>query len=151
MSLYAKIIRDHLNRIGRSDVDPRHVEAYMRVGYGTLDHLSREKFAREVAIAVECVDEGGLQEAEDLAQSYGLFVATTRDLMIPKISTSSKIIPFDTEARRALQKDEADLRKVEKILTSLQAGRHEANWTIKGALETRRGLRAAIRAKRSRL
>jgi hypothetical protein len=74
MSLYANIILGHLVKLGRSDIDPRHVEGYMRAEYGTLDHLGRAKFVREVVIAVACIDEGGRAQAEELAQSYGLGV-----------------------------------------------------------------------------
>lgn len=51
--------------------DPRHVEAYMRVEHSTLDHLSPERFAAEVAVAVMCVTEGGEEMAERIAQSFG--------------------------------------------------------------------------------
>ena len=52
--------------------DPRHVEAYMRIEHGTLDHLSPAQFARDVAIAVACVVAEGTDDAEALAESYGL-------------------------------------------------------------------------------
>lgn len=52
--------------------DPRHVEAYMRVQHGTLDHLSADAFAAEVAMAVLCIEQGGTPQAESLARSYGL-------------------------------------------------------------------------------
>ena len=52
--------------------DARHIEAFMRLEFGTLDHLSREKFAREVRMAEACIDEGGEDMAEGLAKSYGL-------------------------------------------------------------------------------
>ena len=52
--------------------DPRHIEAYMRLVHGTLDQLTPEQFREEVALAVACIAEGGIDEAENLAQSYGL-------------------------------------------------------------------------------
>lgn len=52
--------------------DPRHIEAFMRLQYGALDHLSRETFAREARICAMCVDEGGVANAERLAKSFGL-------------------------------------------------------------------------------
>lgn len=70
--MYQDTIRQELARLGRPDVDPRHVEAFMRLQYGTLDHLSRAEFRRETAIGVGCVDEGGEDGAESLAASYGL-------------------------------------------------------------------------------
>lgn len=52
--------------------DARHVEAYMRLEHPTLDDLSRDAFAAEVAIAIRCIDVGGKDTAECLAASYGL-------------------------------------------------------------------------------
>ena len=72
MSFYSQIITEQLKKLKRSEVDPRHVEAYMRCQYSTLDHLDRRTFNREVKIAVGCIDHGGTAEAESLAQSYGL-------------------------------------------------------------------------------
>ncbi len=69
MSLYQNTIKELLN--GRA-YDPRHIEAFMRLQHDTLDHLSREQMAAEVNICVACVDEDGKDEAELLAQSYGL-------------------------------------------------------------------------------
>ena len=54
------------------DHDPRHIEAFMRLEYGTLDHLSPAKFRRECGIAADCIKQGGVNRAEDLAQSFGL-------------------------------------------------------------------------------
>jgi hypothetical protein len=69
MGLYADIIREQLD--GR-DYDPRHVEAYMRLQYGTLDHLDRATFNNEVEICVDCIEQDGAINAESLAESYGL-------------------------------------------------------------------------------
>ncbi len=52
--------------------DPRHIEAYMRLQYGTLSHLSRDDFAREAKICMACVDTAGVEAAERCARSYGL-------------------------------------------------------------------------------
>lgn len=52
--------------------DPRHIEAYIRLEYSTLSHLSRATLRREVAIAKACIDEGGKEEAEQCARSFGL-------------------------------------------------------------------------------
>jgi hypothetical protein len=52
--------------------DPRHIEAHMRSELGTLDHLSSERFAAEVTAAVMCIEAGGAEMAEKLAQSYGM-------------------------------------------------------------------------------
>jgi hypothetical protein len=66
MSGYAELIQRT-----EPTLDPRHVEAYMRLQYGTLDHLDRATFEREVRVAADCV-RFDAQGAEDLARSYGL-------------------------------------------------------------------------------
>lgn len=70
--MYRGIIVEELTKLGRVEVDPRHVEAYMRCQHRTLDHLSRKAFNREVKIALGGIDQDGTETAESLAQSYGL-------------------------------------------------------------------------------
>lgn len=53
------------------DYDPRHIEAFMRIMSGTLDHLSPSQFRTEVRAAATCVDAGGPDFAERVARSYG--------------------------------------------------------------------------------
>lgn len=68
-------MRTHYTAIIESMVpgyDPRHIEAYMRIQYSTLDHLDRATFRREAKIAAACIDEGGVEMAEATAKSYGL-------------------------------------------------------------------------------
>lgn len=72
LSFYGTYIARALARARIGDVDPRHVEGWMRVEHGTLDALCPERFAREVAIAVECIRSAGVEESERLARSYGL-------------------------------------------------------------------------------
>jgi hypothetical protein len=52
--------------------EPHHVEAYMRLGHSTLDHLSEQEFRAEIGIAKACIDEAGVAAAERLAASFGL-------------------------------------------------------------------------------
>lgn len=73
MSLYAKTILEQLGKLKRSEIAWQHVEGYMRCQYGTLDHLDRRTFNREVAIAVQCIDNDPAQ-AKMLAESFGLRV-----------------------------------------------------------------------------
>lgn len=54
------------------NIDPRHIEAYMRVGHSTLDGLSVRQFAAEVVLARDCIREGGVEMAERIAKSFGL-------------------------------------------------------------------------------
>ena len=70
-SPYAVAINPCLKKFGREDIDPRHIEAYMRLQYGTLSHLSRETFEGETKLLIEVVDLD-LEGAEETAQSYGL-------------------------------------------------------------------------------
>ena len=51
--------------------DPRHIEAYMRIKYGTLDHLSKKRFSADVELCKACVDMD-LAGSEMLALTYGL-------------------------------------------------------------------------------
>lgn len=63
--------RDRITQLAPT-YDPRHIEAFMRSEHGTLDHLSPDTFAAEVAIAVMCIEDGGMEFGERLAKSYGL-------------------------------------------------------------------------------
>jgi hypothetical protein len=67
MSFYQAKIKRHY-----PDSDPRHVEAYMRLEHGTLDHLTPKQFRTAAALAITCIIEGGIDAAEKLAKSYGL-------------------------------------------------------------------------------
>lgn len=67
-SLYQNTIRE----ISCGEDDPRHIEAYMRLQYGTLNHLSRQQVVEEIEICRACIAEGGVERAERCAQSFGL-------------------------------------------------------------------------------
>lgn len=69
---YQRIISEEAARKGLIGVvDPRHVEAWMRLEWGTLDHLPREKFAEYVDVAIDCEKaEPGV--GESLAKTFGL-------------------------------------------------------------------------------
>jgi hypothetical protein len=71
MSIYKSII-ERLARDIDVDVDPRHVEGYMRLQYGTLDHLSAETFKEEIYLSQELIKAEGIAAAESCARSYGL-------------------------------------------------------------------------------
>ena len=70
--MYQQIIAADLAKRSRSDIDPRHVEAYMRIEHPCLDALSPSQFREEITIAIECVDVAGKADAESAAQSFGL-------------------------------------------------------------------------------
>ena len=72
MNGYQQSIAEHLAKLGRGDIKPHHVEGYMRCQYGTLDALTRDRFKKEVKISVACIDQGGVEAAEELAASFGL-------------------------------------------------------------------------------
>jgi len=69
--MYAQMIRETLAKQGRIGMDPRHVEAYMRSEYSTLDHLGGAIWNRAVKEAAECVDADPIL-AEQAARSHGL-------------------------------------------------------------------------------
>lgn len=69
MTHYQKAITEHLK--GRQ-YDPRHIEAYMRLGHATLNGLSASQFRQEVEIGIQCIDADGTDNAERNAQSFGL-------------------------------------------------------------------------------
>jgi hypothetical protein len=71
-SLYADRINTLAATLGFVGTDPRHIEAYMRLGHSTLDGLSVREFAAEVRLGCECVAAVGPVEAEACAQSFGL-------------------------------------------------------------------------------
>ncbi|MHB8252925.1 MAG: hypothetical protein ACYDEV_04360 [Acidiferrobacter sp.] len=52
--------------------DPRHIEAYIRTEHTILSRLTPDEFAAEVQLAIECIQEGGVDLAERIAQSFGL-------------------------------------------------------------------------------
>jgi hypothetical protein len=69
--MYRKLITEILASLGRPDVDPAHVEAFMRCEYRTLDHLSRAKFVKETKAAIPPID-SDKKLFEELAVSYGI-------------------------------------------------------------------------------
>jgi hypothetical protein len=69
--MYQQMIRQELAHEGHIGLDPRHVEAWMRLEHGTLDALSGIEFQQEVAAVVDCILVDG-PASERLAQSYGL-------------------------------------------------------------------------------
>lgn len=52
--------------------DPRHIESFIRIQYHTLGHLDRATIRREIKIAVACIQQGGIAQAESCARSFGL-------------------------------------------------------------------------------
>ena len=51
--------------------EPRLIIAWMRLQYGTLDHLDIATWKREAKIAADCID-ADKEASEQLAKSYGL-------------------------------------------------------------------------------
>lgn len=66
-SFYQRLIAERTK-----DVDPRHVEAWMRVEHPTLDGLSRQGFIDAMHTALAAVIDAGPEESEALAASFGL-------------------------------------------------------------------------------
>lgn len=71
--MLARKIRDALELFGRTDVDVRFVEAFMRSAHPAPEQISSSlDFRAEVRGAVVCVDVCPIEEAEGLARSLGL-------------------------------------------------------------------------------
>ena len=66
-TFYQRFIAEHIH-----DTDPRHVEAWMRLGHPTLDGLSRSEFLAAVYEALGQVQDARAAESEALATSSGL-------------------------------------------------------------------------------
>lgn len=71
-SMYAATIADLLRARRRTDIPPACIEGWMRLQYGTLDHLDAATFVEEVMIAIHCHDEAGVERSTNNARSYGL-------------------------------------------------------------------------------
>jgi hypothetical protein len=71
-SPYADLIMEIAGNIGREKINPRWVEAFMSLEYPSLNSISRERFEREVKVAINCIDALGPEKAEQCAQSFGL-------------------------------------------------------------------------------
>jgi hypothetical protein len=67
--MYRDRIRATLARQGKAEIDPRWVEAWMRLEYGTLDHLGGRTWTREVKVAAQCVEAATAEQNEELARS----------------------------------------------------------------------------------
>lgn len=68
---YQDAIRQTLDRAGFQSIDARHVEAYLRLEYHTLDAMSSEQMD---ALTIELVQDivSAPDIAEELALSYAL-------------------------------------------------------------------------------
>ncbi len=66
-TLYQRFIAERTR-----DVDPRHVEAWMRVEHPTLDGLSPEAFITAMHMALASALDAGPEASEALAASFGL-------------------------------------------------------------------------------
>ncbi len=69
---YHTQIKKILTQRNREDVDPRHVEACMRLEHSTLSNLSPHVFHKEVCLGITFVNLVGVDAAEATATSFGL-------------------------------------------------------------------------------
>lgn len=73
MTEYAtKCAYERLIRGIAPDLNPRHVEAFLRVNNPTLDHLNLDDFRAEIKVARTAIAEVGDAAAEQLALSMGV-------------------------------------------------------------------------------
>lgn len=70
--MYKERIELTLKVLGRPEVDPGHIEAWMRMDHGTLDGLSPRDFRQAVKVGVEAVDQCGEKLSQEVASTYGL-------------------------------------------------------------------------------
>jgi hypothetical protein len=68
---YQSLIRNAL-RARSAELDPRHVEAWLRSENRDLSALNVDQFAREVDLAIRLVASHGPRQSEQLALSFGL-------------------------------------------------------------------------------
>jgi len=54
------------------DIDPRHVEAWMRVEHPTLDALTQKQFDEAMYAALAAAMDAGPEQREALAATFGL-------------------------------------------------------------------------------
>lgn len=66
-SFYQRLIAERTR-----DVDPRHIEAWMRVEHPTLDGVSQSQFSEAMYAALATVLDAGPEQSEALAASFGL-------------------------------------------------------------------------------
>lgn len=71
-SPYSDLITEIARKLGRENVNPRWVEAFMSLEYTSLNSISRESFEKEVAIAICCIDALGPEKSEQNSKSFGL-------------------------------------------------------------------------------
>ena len=71
-SPYSDLITEIARKLGRENINPRWVEAFMSLEYPSLNSISRKSFEREVKTAINCIDALGPEKAEQCAQSFGL-------------------------------------------------------------------------------
>lgn len=64
--------QDRIELIAGPGIDPRHVEAWMRLKFSTLDGLGAADFRQEVREALQVMSAADPGQSERLALSYGL-------------------------------------------------------------------------------
>lgn len=70
-SFYTDTLRELIARAGYLGTDPRHIEGYLRLEFGTLDALSREQITAQLPELIATIHYDP-RAAETLAQSFGL-------------------------------------------------------------------------------
>jgi hypothetical protein len=68
------MIFEDLKKMGRADVHPALVEAWMRLEYGTLDHLPKETFRKFEREVIGLFDDGHKTNLVMNAESHGYHV-----------------------------------------------------------------------------
>jgi hypothetical protein len=74
-----------------ADIDPRHVEAWMRVGHGTLDHLAPAAFDHEAAVPPSASKRPAAPRARNSPRATGCDdMATEIDVALRELSAHAR-------------------------------------------------------------
>jgi len=125
---YQQAIREDLASLGLvGRHSPAVIEAWMRLEHGTLDHLSKVNFRREVAIASACADASRAEENRALVASYGL---DKEHLVAPEgrasISTLDAVADHERHVAIRHDIDAPQLRAGERVLMLLHIADHRS-------------------------
>ena len=129
---YEKLLAELLAERGRSDIDPRHAEAYFLLAHGTLDSLSREDFVQLLGGVIAAID-GDPGGAERLAKSYGLRkpeqAATSGpkhpDIKVKLVGTDGNAFSVLSRVRRAMKAAGLPQEEIEAFTKEATSGNYD--------------------------
>jgi len=72
MSYWINFVKEKLEKKKISNIDPRHVLAYVMLPGQSLGNMTSQDWNREINIGIQCVKESGISAAESCAKSFGI-------------------------------------------------------------------------------